>query len=551
MPVSERLTEYGREWMMVPALFLLLMARACAFGFQYYPQLDDYIQYHNFPSGGSLLRLHQSEGVLSSRPLAGVADFYIWGPMFGHLILGVALISLFLALTAVLLKRQLGRYFEIGPVFLVVLTLLPLGVEGTYWMSASTRVVCGLLTAALAAQAFLKWMDTGRRRWAGIYVVLQLLPWGFYEQSGVFSITLVVGIGILEILRNRDRLGRALLSLWGVPAMGLYFALTKVLATGGVYSSRAELVLPISRYWWTTFLPEVLGQMRAVFLDGLSLTLGKGFIRGVRLVLSGQLALWGGWVVLLAVLLWRLAPRSWGEGRKMSPWLTVLAGVLLFLAPLSIFFVLGNPWFSFRGAVTSFVGLALVVDTAVLALWKRLPLQGNGPAVLAALAALVFCMAGASEVGDYRDTWKNDQQIGQLVVDTLRTDFPGGQSGRVGILRLEPSYLPEQNFIYHEHIHGCTESAWSFQGLLTSLDTSRPWDVWPLPAWPIYRPWNSEANNPENFDTLYYFDGEGLERVALAQKGGNLLVVDEAGDEIGRVWEEPDGLGYFQAENGR
>ena len=128
--MSERLTEYGREWMMVPALFLLLMARACAFGFQYYPQLDDYIQYHNFPSGGSLLRLHQSEGVLSSRPLAGVADFYIWGPMFGHLILGVALISLFLALTAVLLKRQLGRYFEIGPVFLVVLTLLPLGEIG-------------------------------------------------------------------------------------------------------------------------------------------------------------------------------------------------------------------------------------------------------------------------------------------------------------------------------------------------------------------------------------------------------------------------------------
>lgn len=236
----------------------------------------------------------------------------------------------------------------------------------------------------------------------------------------------------------------------------------------------------------------------------------------------------------------------------MSPWLAVLAGVLLFLAPLSIFFVLNNPWFSFRGAVTSFVGLALVVDTAVAALWKKLPLQGNGPAVLAALAALVFCVAGASEVGDYRDTWENDQRISRLVMETLEEDFPDGQSGRVGILHLEPSYLPDQNFFYHEHIHGCTESAWSFQGLLTSLDPSRPWDVTPLPAWPVYRQWNAEINDPAGFDTLYCFDGRDLEQVTLtAGEGGDLLVVDRDGGTVGRLWEDSAGRGYFQLADSR
>ena len=541
-----------RDRLVVLALFLLLMARACAFGVRYWPQLDDYIQYHNYPSSGSFWALQQATGLLASRPLAGLADYFIWGQMFPWMIVGVALISLMLALSAVLLRRQLGRYFTVGPLFLVIVTLLPLGVEGTYWMSASTRIVCGLLLAVLAAGAFLKWMDTGRWTWALAYVLLQPLPLGLYEQSGILAVTLVVGYGILEVIRSRKRLARAALSLWSLPAMMLYYLLMAGLfASDGVYGSRAEIILPVVPYWWGTFLWQVLGQMKQVFGAGMFYTLVKGFVRGVRLIVSGKLLLWALVVAALCVLLWRLLRREGhsnaGGGEKLSPWLAVVAGVLLFLAPISIFFVLGNPWFSFRGAVTSFVGLALLCDTAVTALWSRLPGRQHGPAVLAAAAALVFCVAGASEIGDYRDTWENDQRVAAAVLETMEEEFPVSgpaeqYSQRVGVLNVEASYLPNQNYFYHEHIPGCTESAWAFQGLLGCAGDGRPLpSVTPLPSWPVYRAWNAETSRPETFDVLYYYNGASLERVTLKPSAlgeHDFLVYGESGGILGRIWEE-------------
>lgn len=80
--------EMGKE---VLAIFLLLMARACAFGVQYWPQLDDYIQYHNYALSESFWELQTSMGLLASRPLAGLADYFIWGSMYDYMILGVAM----------------------------------------------------------------------------------------------------------------------------------------------------------------------------------------------------------------------------------------------------------------------------------------------------------------------------------------------------------------------------------------------------------------------------------------------------------------------------
>ena len=531
------------------ALFLLLMARACAYGWRYWPQLDDYIQYHNYPLSGSFWELQQTTGLLASRPLAGLADYFVWAPLFSHMLLGVAAVSLLYAAAALMLKRQLGRYFPVGPLFLVVLTLLPLGVEGTYWMSASTRVVCGLFLAALAAWAFLRWMDTGRWGWALAFVPLQMLPFGWYEQSGIFSVALIVGMGILEVIRDRKKLPPALLSLWGVPAMLLYQKLTGLLAAaGGVYSSRAEFIWPDEPYWRNTFVWEVLEQMRAVFVEGNFYTLAKGFVRSAREILSGGLLLWAVAAAALCVLFWFAASRLEGgrEKKPLSPWLALLAGLLLFLAPVSLFFVLENPWFSFRGAVTSFVGLALVADTAVMALWRRLPGFGRGPAGLAAAAALVFVIAGASEIGDYRATYEQDQRLGRLTVGTLSEDLDARDNGRVGLLGVEPSFLPNQNFFYHEHIHGCTESAWAFQGLLTSLDSSRSWNVTPLPSDPIYRQWNAATNRPGGFDYLYWYDGDTLVPAVLEPAGEKAFqVLDGEGRALGRIWEE-DGIGYFR-----
>jgi len=527
-------------------LFLLLMARNCACGVEYFPQLDDYIQYHNYASGGSFRALQQATGLLASRPLAGLADFFLWSPMYDHMILGVALISLLYAGTALLLWKLLRRYFRLSPLFPVLVALLPLGMEGTYWMSAATRVVVGMFFAVLAAWAFLRWLDGAGAVWLGLYLPLQLIPFGFYEQAGILSVTLTVGAAILEWTLNQKSLGRCAVSLWGVPALGLYFLFTRMMSSGGVYSSRAEIILPVSRYYWTVFFPDIMGQLRDVFLKGSFLTLFKGFMRGVRQVLSGRLLLWALIVLVLCGLFCAAVRRQAEEGKEGRTGLAVLSGLLLGLGPVSLFLILGNPWFSLRGAVTSFPGIALAADTLLLWLWNRLSLRREGLAVLAAVAALMFCVAGASEIADYRDTYEHDQRVARLTLDTLAADGLNQESGRVGILNLEATSLPDQNFFWHEHIHGCTESQWAFAGLLTAEGGYYLPSVTPLPADPMYRQWNREANYPESFDTLYWYDGSNLYQAELVKQGENEWLVQSGPDRVWGYIREEDGVGRIQ-----
>ena len=162
--------------------------------------------------------------------------------------------------------------------------------------------------------------------------------------------------------------------------------------------------------------------------------------------------------------------------------------------------------------------------------------------MLAAAAAFVFCVAGASEIRDYRDTYENDQRVARLVLEAA--EEAGPVDGRIGVLNLEPSYLPNQNFYYHEHIHGCTESDWAFTGLLTALGGEVK--VTPLPADPIYRVWNREANHPSGFEMLYWFDGESLTPAVLRELAEYTYQVrDRAGKLLGVIWEE-DGIGYLR-----
>ena len=59
-------------------LFGLIFLRCCYYGLVYFPQLDDYIQLHNYPvyHGAKLVILEQ--GLLASRPLAAVGDYFFW-----------------------------------------------------------------------------------------------------------------------------------------------------------------------------------------------------------------------------------------------------------------------------------------------------------------------------------------------------------------------------------------------------------------------------------------------------------------------------------------
>ena len=201
--------------------------------------------------------------------------------------------------------------------------------------------------------------------------------------------------------------------------------------------------------------------------------------------------------------------------------------------------------------VFAFVGIALLCDCFVRFIWSWLPGKKVGPAILAGLLAFVCTLASATEVGDYRTTFEADQGAAQAVHSQIIKEFPDGKARRelqVGVLGLEPNFLPDLNYRWHEHGSGCTESAWAFTGLLVSLDPEETLpSVTPLPTDPVYRRWNAQTNWPGRFDVLYYYREGELSRVWLEQMGEKRFsVVNDRGEVLGLFWEESDGLGYFR-----
>lgn len=449
-------------------VFALIFVRYCCYGLEYFPQLDDYIQHHNYAAYHSdLWQFMLDLGVLASRPASGVLDIVFWSRFWPVMIIGVALISAMYAGSALLFRQVWRKYFGTGWLFVVLYALLPLGMEGTYWMSASTRVVPSLFFVSLAMWLFQTWCVRGRKRFLALYFLVQLLSFCFYEQGLVLSITGVILVGLLEFREHRGRALWALLTFLNVIC---YFGFTSIFSQSGLYASRLEVLLPWQDGWLSGVFHPVRRQIFDAFVKGGVFTLFKGFGRGVGMIFSEGHWLWLAVVLALCAALFWLVRRQTGEdGKAVRGSRTILAlvvGFLMALAPVTIFFILENPWFSLRGTVPSFCGAALMADALAGLLLSRLKPRRTVTAALCAGLSLAFCVAAVSEMHDYRATYENDHAV--LAAVCAATDngaaLPAGET--TVILGVEPSSLPDQNFYFHEHIHGVTESSWALTGAL-------------------------------------------------------------------------------------
>lgn len=517
-------------------IFGLIFIRFCCYGLTYFPQLDDYIQLHNYTAyHPDVWAFMQRLGMLAARPAAGVLDILFWGRLWPVLIGGCALIAGLYAASAVLFRQVWGRYFPVGWLFLVLYALLPLGLEGTYWLSAANRVVPSLLLVSLAMRLFQCWCGTGRRRFLAAYFLVQLASMSFYEQGLVLSVTGVLLVALLELRDNRRRPLWALLTFVNA---GIYFAFTSAFADSALYAGRTTVVLPWQAGWRDWIFLPALRQVWTAFVKGGVYTAGKGFLRGARLIFTEGHWLWLLLVLALCgglLLLVRRERPDRARGREVL--LALVVGFLMALAPVTIFFVLDNPWFSLRGTVASFCGLALMADALAGWLLGRLK---NGAAVSAGLCgvlSLVFCVAAVSELHDYRATYEIDQAVMAAILAGTDNGAALPAAGEALILGVEPSYLEEQNFYYHEHIHGITESRWALTGGLQCVSGRGDFPY----VRPLSAAVGAQAFGAEEYAALYLYDPDSSTvRAITARLGadGNYDLFYGSGSPAGRVTAE-------------
>lgn len=488
-------------------LFGLIFSRYCYYGFEYYHQLDDYIQYHNYTAyNDDLWKLIKSLGMLSSRPLAGLFDLFVWSNFYGAMIIAVGIISAMYAASAIFLHKVFSKHFGTGYMFFIIYALLPLGFEGIYWVSASSRIVVGLFFASMSLLFFDEWCDGGKKSRLVLFAVFQFIAFCFYEQIVLFSgaATLIVMICYAN-KRSRQR------AIWGFLMFAnaaLYLAFTQ-LAPSGVYGERTALFLPWQDGYVEQGFLSACWQMICVFISGGAATCGKGLLRGFKLLIEEPNFIYVLAILALCSVLFVTVRKERRE--NISFFAELFTGVFLAIAPLLLFFVLKNPWFSARNAVPSFCGLALVGDALFDLIFGRLKKSNVIEAALVSAAALLCCTASISEIHDYRETTAADVKIASAASEALEnTGFESGES--IWLLNVDASYVSDANFYFHEHGYGVTSSDWALTGALRAV--SGRGDLPLVTPVSVHRHFPVEKKEIEKARILFY-TGDGVVPVSL------------------------------------
>lgn len=284
------------------ACFGLTFGRYLYWGWQYYPQLDDVVQYglrETLPM--SRWQFILDYGLLKTRPMAGIGDVFVWSKMYGDLVIALFLLTLLFVLSAFLFAKLFSRHFGTSVVFAVIYLLIPINMEGAWWISASSRIVPGLFFTALSACLLQEYIDGGKKRYLWCYFPAALLSMMFYEQCLVLS----VAVSFLVLLLNFRYQRRA---FWGVGILlcaMIYFVFTEMQPDSVTYSGRMELIWPWSPHYFDVFFPDIRSQIQNVLVNGTVLTYAKGFWRGIQMIIGSPNFLWLFLIALLsAVLAW-------------------------------------------------------------------------------------------------------------------------------------------------------------------------------------------------------------------------------------------------------
>ena len=103
--LREAVRSERRHWII---LFALCFLKYLPAGLNYYPMLDDYIQYWGYAQYADvwadiIIRL----GILTTHPLSGLADVYVWSRLFEFSYAVLAIITCLHIITAYMIIKVL------------------------------------------------------------------------------------------------------------------------------------------------------------------------------------------------------------------------------------------------------------------------------------------------------------------------------------------------------------------------------------------------------------------------------------------------------------
>lgn len=443
--------------------FFCLLVTAAAllpyalYGFRYFPILDDYIQYGCYPAYDRLSYVYVTIGTLATRPLASLLDPAFWGqfwPMMGFSL--VLVVALHLASMA-LFSGALKRYdITLSPLFFLFYLLFPLGMEGRYWLSASTRIITGLFFASLSLWFLAKFINEQKSlKFFVPFAAFQLISCGFYESVAVFSVSAAVLLFCISFYKNKEK------TLFLVPAtsvfnIGAMFVYYRAFAGLGALGSRASDV-GVSAFSDKLF--ALLSQVYEAFSQTCNATF-LGALKGVKILFSN--GFWGVFILIIAllisVLLCGFVQSNTPFSKKKSLCFFV-CGAALFTAPLLPNALAAEVWITNRSLFVSIIGAALILE-GFWGLFHKKQLKK----VLIFLLTFLFLAASVNEYDTYRRVAETDAKLLDEIIVELDESVLCGEKN-VTVLLPEEVMVP-QNAFFKDHVKSVFDSDWALTGAL-------------------------------------------------------------------------------------
>ena len=433
-------------------LFLLCVLKFMLFNFSYFPVLDDFIQYDGYRMYDDLSYVYFGIGTIATRPIASLLDPLFWGAIDGRFALFIITLMHFFS-CVIFYKTAKKLDIALSPVFGVIYLTVPVMAESAYWLSASTRVVTGLLFSSGSFYFLAKHIKNGKKSEIFAFWLLSFLSCGFYESALAFS-----SAGMLILMFYfRKKIKKKWIFI--IPFAncasfcGIYASLSKI----GAMGNRARN-FSLSALFGNEKISEFFVQTGEFFTKGILGLTKLSFGEGIRNLLSGRA--YGAFIFLCIIVLscaFLYKPQK-SEGKKLS---AIFFGFLMFFVPLFVNFLPEEMWLTFRSFGFSVFALALISERLISFSKSRFCVG-----IISAFLAVLFTVGSVGEYSVYKKVSEKDIKLCEKIVSVLEPDVLEGKKEAIVILEKIPS---EELLFYKDNVKSVFYEDWSLTGVVRSV----------------------------------------------------------------------------------
>lgn len=434
------------------SFFLALIFKMFSLGANYYPVLDDYIQYGGYPLYEKLSHVYLHIGTIATRPFASILDPLLWGKFYPDMWIVLFIVAILLFFGAKFIARTFEELnIHITPFLYAVLLLIPLGFEGTYWLSASTRICVGIFFAGLASFFLVRFIDTKKVAYLVAYILATLLSFGFYESVMVLSALLQLFV-IISLVKNKKHWALYLMTpaICGI-AMLFYYKLAGGI---GALGSRAN-----------GFEISMLGNnIKELFLQFYEIIVGGGIVTtvlGAAVGLTLCTISLEGFLILCAILaISVLCAYFGGKARFVAKAkYCIPIGLALTFLPLVPNLLTETVWLTYRSVAPLFIGLVLISAGILGFLLKYKRVR----TVVIFVMVFVFMLGNVSELDTYKKVSEIDDLLVTEIAQQLDEDVLAGKKETV-VVYSENDVATYQTSYYKDHVKSVFSSDWALTG---------------------------------------------------------------------------------------